>query len=806
MKIGPPEVPSAVDPRPDSLKTESMMAATYLALAILSAATLAFEITLTRLFSVTQWYHFAFLAVSVALLGYGASGTALSLMPRWTQQPASRRAAILSAAFAASVVGAYLGLNYLPFDSYRIAWERVQVLYLVLHYLALTAPFFCAGLVTGLLLAAYPGRAARLYAANLLGSALGGLVPVLVLPLAGEGTILVIAALGLFAALVFQIPKSNIKSTLLLLTPCLLLLILSLFPPTLFHLRLSPYKGLSQVLRFPDAEIVWQRWNAFSRVDRVASSAIRSAPGLSLSYPGTLPEQDGLFVDGDDPSAVAIGSGSLQDDLRNFTSYLPVALPYQLHPGGQGLILEPRGGLDVQVALSQGAASVVAVESNPLLVEAASAVYQAEGVQVVLKEGRSYARDSTQTFDLIHLSLGDGYRPVTSGAYSLGERYDLTVEAFVDYLARLRPGGLLLVQRWLQLPPSETLRAGTTAAEALRRIGVQEPAAQLVVVRGWQVGLILVKNGAFTPDELTAVREFSRAQGLDLVAMPGLTEAEANQYNVLAEPVYYRAFRQLLHDPEALYASQPYDVRPPTDDRPFFFHFFKWEQTQAVLQQLGHTWQPWGGSGYFVLIALLAVAVVASLTLILLPLALTKRRESSLKGPRGRVLVYFGLLGVGFLFVEIPLMQRFILFLDQPIYAFTAVLASMLLFSGLGSLSSPQLSARWTLPLLVGAILLYPLGLPLLFQTLLGAPLPVRLLATCLCLAPLGFLMGTPFPGGLAWLRIQAPGLIPWAWGVNGCTSVLASVLAAMIALSAGFSWVLAAAALAYAGAWFALR
>jgi hypothetical protein len=173
---------------------------------------------------------------------------------------------------------------------------------------------------------------------------------------------------------------------------------------------------------------------------------------------------------------------------------------------------------------------------------------------------------------------------------------------------------------------------------------------------------------------------------------------------------------------------------------------------------------------------------------------------------RGRTLAYFGLLGLGFLFVEIPLMQRFILFLGQPIYAFTVVLAALLFFSGLGSLATPRLSIRWTLPLLVAAILLYPLGLPLLFQALLGAPLIVRLLATGLCLAPLGFLMGTPFPGGLAWLRERAPGLIPWAWAVNGCASVLASVVAALIALSFGFSWVLVAAALAYAGAWLALR
>jgi hypothetical protein len=373
-------------------------------------------------------------------------------------------------------------------------------------------------------------------------------------------------------------------------------------------------------------------------------------------------------------------------------------------------------------------------------------------------------------------------------------------------MARLRPGGLLVVERWLQLPPSETLRVGATAVEALRRTGVRDQAARLAVLRGWQVGLIVVKNGAFDSDELAIIRAFAGQRELDLVALPDLKAEEVNRLNVLPEPFYYRAFRQLLDDPGQLYATATYNVRPTTDDRPFFFHFFRWGQTQAVLEQLGRTWQPWGGSGYFVLVALLAVALLASAILIVLPLALAGRGRGGLQGPRGKVLAYFGLLGLGFLFVEIPLMQRFILFLGQPIYAFTAVVTAVLLGSGLGSLAAPRLPVRRTLPLLTVLILLYPLGLPVLFRALLGMPLAGRLLATGLILAPLGFLMGTAFPGGLAWLQVRGPGLVPWAWAVNGCTSVLASILAAMVALSAGFSWVLIAAALAYVGAWAVLR
>ena len=784
----------------------------YLGLALLSAAALAFEVTLTRLFSVTQWYHFAFLAVSVALLGYGASGTVLSLVPRWVKLPTIRRASAFAILFALSVLGAYLSLNHLPFDSYRIAWERSQLLYLLLYYLALTAPFFFSGLVTGMLLTAHTRYAARLYAANLLGSALGGLIPLLVLARIGEGTVLVIAALGLVAALTFSLGRSPAeqstalrRSTLigqaLLLGTAGLFLVLAVHLPSAFQLRLSPYKGLSQVLRFPDAELTWQRWNAFSRVDRVESSSIRSAPGLGLAYPGDLPQQDGLFVDGDDLSPVTSAEAR-----QDYVEYLPVALPYRLRAGGRALLLGPKGGQAVHVALSEGAGSVVAVESNPLLVESAGGVYHDNRVEVVNEEGRHYARSSDGTFDIVHLALGDGYRPVTSGAYSLGERYDLTVEAFEDYLNRLRPDGLLVIERWMQLPPSELLRAGAVAVEALRQMGVDEPEAQLAVIRDWQIGLILVKNGVYSEEELATIRGFSHSRSLDLVSLPGLAEAEANQFNLLDEPVYYRAFQRLLDAPEEAYAGQSYDVSPPTDDRPFFFHFFKWSQTRAVLRQLGRIWLPWGGSGYFVLVALLAVAMVTSGVLIVLPLAFARQGEGERKGLRGRTLAYFGLLGLGFLLVEIPLMQRFILFLGQPVYAFAGVAASILFFSGLGSLAASRLSPGRTLPLLVVCVLLYPLGLPLFFEALMGAPLGVRILATVLCLAPLGFLMGMPFPGGLAWLRKRAHGMIPWAWAVNGCMSVLASVLAAMIALSAGFSWVLAAGGLAYAGAWVALR
>jgi hypothetical protein len=334
-----------------------------------------------------------------------------------------------------------------------------------------------------------------------------------------------------------------------------------------------------------------------------------------------------------------------------------------------------------------------------------------------------------------------------------------------------------------------------------------------------RTALLLVKNGEFSTKEIEAVRDFCAENKFDLVYYPGIQPAEANRYNVLPEPSYYQAFQDLLsaENRARFYADYAFDVSPPKDNRPFFFHFFKWSQTPAILQTFGQTWQPFGGSGYFVLVALLVLALLASAVLILVPLLFQRKlptaplskgkktgevdyKSTMSGGIRGRVFLYFALLGLGYLFVEIPLMQRFILFLGHPIYAFATTLFALLLFSGLGSMICPRLSLLKMLIVLFLTILLYPLLLPHLFQLLLGQTFVLRLLASVLSLAPLGFLMGIPFPGGIALLDRLAPDLIPWAWGINGCLSVLASILSTMLAISFGFSWVLVAASLANRG------
>ena len=791
----------------------------YAGLFLLSAATLTFEVNLTRIFSVAQFYHFAFMIVSLALLGFGASGTFLTIFPSLKERDSARTLGLLSWGFALTAIGSYALTLYVPFDSFRIAHDRQQGVILALHYVALAIPFFCSGTAVGLLLAAQPEMANRTYAANLTGSAAGCLLAVVAPSLVGgEGTVLLSAALGILAALIFQHPAPRFtfhisrftfhSSRFTQAALAIVLILAALRPPSFLEIRLSPYKSLSYALLYPDAELIFRRWNGFSRVDVVSSTSIRSLPGRGFVCPGQPPPQLGLTVDGDDLSPISHvppGFTTLE-----FTDCLLTALPYRLRPGARTLVLEPRGGFDVLVALAEGAQAVTAVEANPLIVEAVRAreewagdLYDDPRVTVALEEGRAYAQRVQEQYDVVMLSLTTPQRTVTSGAYSLAEDYRYTIQAFADYLARLDEGGLLVVTRWLQVPPSEAIRAFALAVEAVERTG-SDAKASVVALRSYQQMLILVRRGAFTGEELETIRAFAAPRAFDLVYLPDVRPDEVNRYNVLPEPDYYRTCTRLLetNDRDAWYRAYPFDVKPPDDDQPFFSHFFKWRQAPEVLAMAGHTWQPFGGAGYFVLLALLALAVVAAGMLILLPLAVRRRERVEHEGPLGATLGYFALLGLGYLCVEIPLLQRFILFLGHPAYAMATVLFTLLLFSGLGSLLSRRVPLWLVLILLPVLVVAYALGLPALFDITLAAPFWGRLIVTVVALAPPGLLMGMPFPKGLALLERRAPALVTWAWGVNGAASVVASILAALLALSFGFSAVLAVGAACYTGAW----
>ncbi len=770
-----------------------------LGMGLLSAAMLLLQVALTRVFSIAQFYHFAFLVISLALLGFGASGSALSLWPRLRRQGA---APWYGLGFALSAVLAYLFVNHLPFDSYAIAWDRTQVYLLVGNLLGLAVPFTFAGALIGLLLSAGALEAGRIYGANLVGSAAGAaLAPLLIAGLGSERVVLLCAGLGAASALILAGWRRASRAAMLALAGLAAAVTLLLAYPPLFEAQPSPYKRLSQLRLDPDTAILATHQNAYARLDIVQSPTIHSAPGLSLTYLGELPPQVGLLIDGDALLPVADVRRGAPERLARA---LPAAVAYGMRPQPpeSALVLGSGGNLDPWTALAHGTEEVTVVEPNRLVYDALrgelrelAGLADDPRVTLVHEEIRTYAQQSGRRFDLVHLALTDNYRPITSGAFTLTENYTLTVEAFRAYLGLAGEEGVLVVTRWLQTPPSESLRTLGLILEALRG---RDPLQHIVAFRSFQTATFVVKPRPFTPQEVDALLAGIERLRYDLVLAPRMPEELINRYARLESPVYHELFLELAATPDraAFYADYAFDVTPPTDNRPFFNHFFRWRQTPEVLQNLGRRWQPFGGSGYFVLIALLGFAVLAALVFVLLPIGLRRRFRAALAtagaGRSARVLAYFTALGLAFLLVEVSLIQRYILTLGQPTLAVATVIGALLLASGLGSAASRRFPPGWRAGLVALALLLavYPPLTEHLTPLLLPLPVALRVLAVALLIAPVGFLMGMPFPRGVARLA-ATPDLVPWAWAANGSASVISAVLAVTLALSWGFTAVL---------------
>jgi hypothetical protein len=789
------------------------------------------ESTLTRILAVAQYYHFAFLVVSLALLGFGASGSLLSIFPSWHERevdPTSRKkiARILGISglgFTASVGLSYGVINWLPFDSYSIAWDSKQVLYFGFYYLVLTIPFLFAGLGIGAVLSSSPGNSNQIYAINLLGSAVGILLALFIMQNAGvPGALLACAIVGLIAVIgpnwiLKKVGRVLVWAIMFLGVVGLLLISVTnsryLSP---IAVTISPYKGLSYALRIPGAERLFGAWNAISRVDVVSGASTRVLPGMSYTFSGNPPAQIGLAIDADALQPITL----VAPEAFSAADYLPESIAFHLHPNSKMLILDSGGGLGVLQALAGGANHVNAVVDNPLVLAAISKtasdkdVYSYPSVDTRIESSRIILGEDREQYELIFLPLSDPYRPVASGAYSLAENYILTVESFTDMLSHLTANGILIVTRWLQTPPSESVRLFATAIEALESSSIEKPENQIVAYRGIQTMTFLIKSSEWSEEELVQIREFLDERKFDIVWARNITPTELNRFNKLEQPFYYQQFGDLIaaQSRESYYSDYPFAIRPATDNSPFFFHFFKWEQTPEILAIIGRVWLPFGGSGYFVLLALLLLVILLSLLLIIFPLFVQHRQLVTKENGKGDgwktgsrispwlVFIYFGSIGVAFLFLEIPLIQKNILSMEHPTYAFTLVVFTLLTFSSIGSLSARRLwkARRWMLTLLFGLAILTPLWMNQIQDRTLEWSLVQRSLILGLSLAPMGILMGVPFPLGLTWLERAGSRMVPWAWAVNGCISVVAAVLAAILVLSTNFSVVLLLGALFY--------
>lgn len=753
------------------------------AISLLSGAALAYEILLIRLFSIVEWHHLAFLIISLALLGYGASGTLLALAREPLLRRFERAAAASAASFGATSLGAFLIAQRIELNSLEIFWSTRQFGRLFLLYLLFAIPFFCAATAIGLTLTRYAAESPRLYRADLIGGGVAAAAATLLLFVVHPVTALqLVAAAGFLAAMFFR--RTFLAVTLLGIAAVVAA------RPLALPLRLSQFKELSHALRVPRARIVDERSSPHGVLTTVASPAVpfRHAPGLSLSFAGEIPEQLGVFTDGGGMTPIVRAGADLA-----YLDFLPTSVAY-IVPRKKVAVVGAGGGSEVLNALRHGAEEVTAVELNPQMVDLVRDMggpYDHPRVRVVTAEARRFIRESSARYDAIQLALVGTHGASAAGVQAVSESYLYTVEAMRELIAHLRPGGYLVLTRWMQAPPREVVKLLATAVAAQER-----PAQRMALIRGWNTATLIVKNGDFTPGELALLRAFCDERSLDVDYAPALRREETNQFNVLDEPYLFDAATALLTAPEDYYQRYKFNVRPATDERPCFFHSFRWSALPELLQLRARGGMPLLEWGYLVLVAGLAQALVASIALILLPLLFVRKRWRTTE-PTWRLVVYFGAIGLAFLFIEIAFMQRLTLFLGQPLYAITVVLSSFLVFGGLGSGASSRVRHPRFVPLIVAAIAVVALLVVRLLTGLaLGLPDPAKIAISIALVAPLAFAMGMPFPLGLR--RLAEPD-VPWAWGINGTASVLSSMLATLVAVHFGFSVLVLVAAALYA-------
>ena len=788
----------------------------FAATLLVSAGAIGYELLLMRALSIVQWHHFAYMIISLALLGYGASGTFIALFKRQLEARFESAFAASALLFSVSMVLCFALGQRVPFNALEIVWDSRQFLYLTLIYLVFFVPFFFAAACVGLAFTCRHQSISRTYFFDLVGAGVGAMLIIgLLFALIPQNALLVLMMLPLIASLMMGIPSSA-RTPLMVAQIVWLTLLVSGIPQQQLDLRISDYKGLSQALQVIDSRVLKISSSPLGLITVVESPTVpvRHAPGLSFGTRYVPPQQLSVFSDADSLSAITRFDGNLE--ALGFLGDVTAALPYALLEEPDVLVLGAGGGSDVLLALYHGAKTIDAVELNPQMTELvrdtyaefAGFVYSEPRVTVHTKEARGFVAQSDAHYDLIHIGLLDSFGASGAGVQSLNESYIYTVEAISEYLEHTTPGGMLAITRWLEYPPRDSLKLTATAVNALRINGVDEPGNQLAMIRSWNTSTLLIRNGAFMPDDIASIKEFARSRSFDTAWFMGIQASDANRYNLLDQPYLYEGTTALLGERAAEYIERyKFDIEPATDNQPYYFHFFKWAtlpEVMALRKVGGAGLIEWG---YLILIATLLQATIAGLVMILLPLSLVRRNWPA--GTAPRMGTYFLLLGFAFLFIEMAFIQKFILFLSHPLYSVAVVLSGFLIFAGIGSAWSEKLSrileqtGRSPVALAAGGIalltLVYIFLLPLVFQKFIGSADVVKIVMSIGLIAPLAVCMGMPFPLGLKRVARTAPDFVPWAWGINGFASVTSAVLATLLAIEFGFNVVIMLALVLYA-------
>ena len=741
----------------------------YTAVALTTLATLLLELSLTRIFSVVFYYHFAFLAISIALFGLGAGGVLSYVISGW-KGSLFRKLGVVSLADAGLVLAAAF------FVLTRGA--EVSAFELELIYLITALPFLGAGIIVSLVISETIDRVDRVYFFDLMGAAGGCLALVLLLNTFGGPNTMIAVSVMLSAAAAIWFGLAGVKAGRILSVFTALLLTMTIIVNTKYHFVEVRYaKG-----RKLNTEM-FTKWNSISRI------------GLAKNHQD---EGSTIFIDADASTNVAnFDFKHLRASDLDYLLHEGPSLPYNIRPGAKTLIIGPGGGTDVARALASGSDDVTGVEINPIIAntimrqrfsQLSQGLYLRPDVHIHVEDGRSFVRRSPDKFQVIQATLVDTWASTAAGAFALSENNLYTTNAFVDYLSHLTDDGLLVFTRWGFDPPRESLRLVSLAMAALDQLGEHDASKHVLVGReGGRADLdgfgardtVVIGRKALSESDIARARDGLKAALMTGLWVPG--DIPKNEFGQLL----------LTNDPATYEREYPFDITPVDDNRPFFFY------TVQPRDIAGYLLKNRGAADVKVNIAVpklfqaLVVSIAAVMVILLLPPLVLGTRLPHERSVRG-FLLYFLAIGAGYILVEVALIQKFVLFLGHPTYALTVVIFSMLVSSGAGSFLSRRIVAgrNGRLIAVLGVATALVTALAAVVQPVLsagvGLPLIVKMIATVLMIAPAGFVMGIPFPTGLRLLEARHQPSVRWAWSLNAAASVLGSVGALVLALYLG--------------------
>jgi len=772
---------------------------TYTGLFLVTLSTLMLEILMTRIFSVTMWYHFAFLAISTALFGATLGAIIVYLRPGWfSDTTVHQRMAAGSLLLAVTTVFSFLVHLSIPFNT---DFSVRGVLSMAVTYVVISLPYVFSGIVVTLALTRFPDHVGRLYAADLIGAALGCVVLLWAMNISdGPSVVMFVSALAAAGGACFATAVRSTWLRAVSVTLCTLLLVFATVN-TIAARQQDPLLSLTYTKTGGGHLPLTVRWNSFSRVAVHGDPLARKRPvgwGLSDNFPPTRRiRRLTMRIDAHAATNMIHYTGNPND--VEYLKYDIINLAHYLRQNASVLVVGAGGGRDVLSALAFGQQRVEAVEINDDIIDLVTGEYatfignlhQDPRVTFTNDEARSFVARKQSAYDLIQVSFIDTWAATSSGAYVLTEQSLYTVEAWAEFFESLRHRGILTVSRlYFRDEPATMYRLVGLAAAALRDQGVTDPRQQIVLVRHLRknrsgdspegVGTILVSRDPFSEADLNTLE----------------TVADRLDFSVILSPRYaHDEMFATLADGENLgeiSRNYQFNILPPTDNSPFFFHHLR------LRDAFGADMESQGMAQYnlravYVLAVLLIVVFALTLLCILIPLLLT-RKKGALDGAMP-LFLFFAAIGFGFIIVEISQLQRLMIFLGHPSYSLSVVLFSLLVSGGIGSwttggVKTGQLRSAVLkrLGTLLGVLILFGMFTPALLHNWGGLATPLRVLVAIGLIAPMGLFMGMAFPLGMKAASSRTAALTPWFWGINGATSVCGSVLAVVLALSFGIT------------------